>query len=82
MVIIDLISRADKNMLLNICRKMINYLCLSGIKEAEEVLWDFGNDSRELIQEERSKLPERTFYAWQSGQYQEKTFRIASQHLK
>lgn len=81
MVIIDLISRADKNMLLHICRKMINYLCLSGIKEAEEVLWDFGNDSRDLYEKGEANYPSERLALGNLASIKEKTFKIASHHL-
>lgn len=81
MVIVDLVSKTDKNMLLHICRKMINYLCLSGIKEAEEVLWDFGADSRDFFETGEVNYPSERFSLGNLASISEKTFRIASVHL-
>ncbi len=80
-VIVDLVSRTDRSMLLHICRKMINYLCLSGIKEAEEVLWDFGTDSRDFFEQGELNYPSEKFPLGNLVSICEKTFRIASNHL-
>lgn len=48
-VIVDLLVKTDQDMLLNICRKMIHYLLKSGIKEAEEILWQFSSESKLLL---------------------------------
>ena len=81
MVIVDLMSRTDRSMLLHICRKMINYLCLSGIKEAEEVLWDLGTDSRDFFELGELNYPSEKFTLGNLAGIREKTFRIASHHL-
>jgi hypothetical protein len=80
-VIVDLISRTDQSMLLHICRKMINYLCLTGIKEAEEVLWDFGTDSRDIFESGEINYPSEKLPLGNLASIRDKTFRIASQHL-
>ncbi len=40
-VILDLLKRTDPRLLVNIAQKMLNYLCLSGINEAEKFLDEF-----------------------------------------
>ena len=40
-VILDLLKRTDPRLLVNIAQKMLNYLCLSGITEAEKYLEEF-----------------------------------------
>jgi hypothetical protein len=40
-VILDLLKRTDPRLLINIAQKMLNYLCLSGIEEAEKFLDEF-----------------------------------------
>ena len=50
-VIVDLLIKTDRDMLLNICRKMIRYLSKSGIKEAE-IPWQFSSESRMLFDSE------------------------------
>jgi predicted nucleotidyltransferase len=39
--IIDLLRRTDTSLLMRVARKMINHLCLSGVKEAEKLLHSF-----------------------------------------
>ena len=79
-VIVDLLIKTDRDMLLNICRKMIRYLSKSGIKEAEEILWQFSSESRMLFDSELNypleKLPQADLI-----HISEKTFEIASKHL-
>jgi len=81
MVVVDLMSRTDQSMLLHICRKMINYLCLSGIKEAEEVLWDLGTESRDFFELGELNYPSEKFPLGNLASIREKTFKIASHHL-
>ncbi|NOR45958.1 MAG: hypothetical protein GQ534_10270, partial [Candidatus Delongbacteria bacterium] len=40
-LILDLLRRTDPNLAVRISRKMINFLCLSGVKEAESLLENF-----------------------------------------
>jgi len=40
-IILDLLKRTDPRLLVNIAQKMLNYLCLSGISEAERFLDEF-----------------------------------------
>jgi len=40
-IILDLLKRTDPRLLVNIAQKMLNYLCLSGISEAEKFLDEF-----------------------------------------
>lgn len=80
MVIVDLVSRTDPNMFLHICRKMINHLYLSGVKEAEEVLWDFASGFRGIFEGEVN-YPSEKLPLGNMKHIREKTFNIASQHL-
>lgn len=80
MVIADLISRTDQNAFLHICRKMINHLYVSGVKEAEEVLWDFGSGFRGDFAGEVN-YPSEKFPLGNLQQISQKIFRIAEQHL-
>jgi len=41
-VILDLLRRTDQRLLMRVTRKMINYLCWNGIKEADALLGQFG----------------------------------------
>lgn len=80
MVIVDLISRTDQNAFLHICRKMINHLYLSGVKEAEEVLWDFGSGFRGSFDGEVN-YPSEKLPLGNLTSISAKTFSIAAQHL-
>jgi predicted nucleotidyltransferase len=40
-IILDLLKRTDPRLLVNIAQKMLNYLCLSGVSEAEKFLDEF-----------------------------------------
>ncbi len=79
-VIVDLLIKTDPDMLLNICRKMIHYLSTSGVKEAEEILWQFNSESKLLFDSELNcpleKLPQADLI-----QISERTFDVASRHL-
>ncbi len=81
MLIIDLVSRTNQRMLLHLCRKMINYLCMSGVKEAEEVLWAFSNDSNNFFEPGETNSPSERFVLGNIASIQEKTYKIASHHL-
>ena len=81
MVIVDLLQRTDQNMLLNICKKMINHLCWSGIKEAEEVLWNFGSTSGSFFKPNEYNYPSKKLPPSNLAKISENTFRIAAHHL-
>jgi len=61
--IFDLLKKTDPNLLIRISRKMLNYLCWSGIKEAEQLLEQFNpfykSEESELLQEINSPYPQK-----------------------
>lgn len=81
MVIVDFVNRTDQTTLLYLCRKMINYLCLSGVKEAREVLWDLSSVSRGFFEQGEVNSPSEKFLLDDLEKIREKTFQIASRHL-
>lgn len=81
MVIVDLLNKTDQNMLLNICKKMINHLCWNGVKEAEEVLWDFGSGSKSFFDQGELNYPSEKLPLGNLANISDKTFTIASHHL-
>lgn len=81
MIILDLIGRTDQSMLLHLCRKMINYLYLSGVKEAEEVLWAFGEGTRLYTDTVEQNYPTEKFPLGNLISITNHTFRIAARHL-
>ncbi len=53
-IIIDLLKQTDPKLLIRISRKMVNYLCWSGFKEAEKLLENFSpayKEEMELLNE-------------------------------
>ncbi len=51
-VVIKMLRHTDKNLYLNISRKILNHLCWSGVREAEKLAQVFGADE-DLIEEEK-----------------------------
>jgi len=81
MIILDLVARTDQGMLLHICRKMINYLYLSGIREAEEVLWQFASGTRVYGDTPEQNYPSEKLPLGNLTSISSQTFRIAARHL-
>ncbi|MDD4775582.1 MAG: PEP/pyruvate-binding domain-containing protein, partial [Syntrophomonas sp.] len=81
MIILDLIGRTDQSMLLHLCRKMINYLYLSGVREAEEVLWTFGEGTRLYNSTVEQNYPTEKFPLGNLISITNHTFKIAARHL-
>lgn len=50
-VILDLLDQTDNNLYLSIARKMLNYLCWSGVAEAEKLLKSFASGSNATMEE-------------------------------
>ena len=48
-VVIDMLEQTDPKLLIRISRKMINFLCWSGIKEAEELFTPLYNEKKEFL---------------------------------
>ncbi len=81
MIILDLIGRTDQGMLLHLCRKMINYLYLSGVREAEEVLWAFGEGLRHYTDTVEQNYPSQKFPLGDLISITDHAFKIAARHL-
>ncbi|HHV99334.1 MAG TPA: pyruvate, phosphate dikinase [Clostridiaceae bacterium] len=80
-IIIDLFCRTDKEMLLHICRKMINYLSWSGVKEAMDILHSLGAGGREYFEQEDQNFPTVKRPIEKIEDICKKTFDLASKHL-
>ncbi len=81
-VILDLLEKTDTKLLIRISRKMVNYLCWIGIKEAEGLLEHFGpvyKEESELLKEVNRP------YQSQAGsdllELSRKIFQVADKHL-
>jgi len=81
-VILDLLERTDPNLLIRISRKMVNYLCWTGVKDAEKLLEQFSpayKEESELLKELNRP------YQRQAGSdllgLSHKIFQLADSHL-
>ncbi len=83
LAILDLLRRTDQGLLMRVARKMINHLCWSGVKDAEQLLQDFRMrqplDEPEVFFESnrprgRDEQPTATALA-------DRVFELAAEHL-
>ena len=77
-VILDLLKGTDSKLLIRISRKMVNFLCWSGIREAEKLFSPAYSERGELLQETNSPF-ERKDEDLLATSY--KIFEIAAKHL-
>ncbi|GAK57839.1 phosphoenolpyruvate synthase [Candidatus Vecturithrix granuli] len=80
--IVDLLRKTDHELFLFVSRKMIYYLCWSGIKEAQELLQNFGTNQKlvhsESARDENRPLPKISFDMLNIAS---KIFEIAASYL-
>ncbi len=82
-VVLDLLKQTDRNLFFNISHKMLNFLCWSGISEAEELRHYSGADrnaDHHLLKRESNRPHQREMVSI-SSELTEKIFNIASAHL-
>lgn len=81
--IFDLLRKTDSNLLMLISRKLLNYLCWNGIKEAEQLLEQYSpfykNEERELLKGINSPFSVKGTEDFMT--ISEDVFKIASKHL-
>ena len=80
-VIVNLLLRTDPDMLLYICRKMINYLYWSGIKEVDKILIDFSEESKSALANGEVNFPSAKLPIGNLETISERTFGIAAKQL-
>jgi predicted nucleotidyltransferase len=82
-VALNLLRRTDHNLFLSISRRMLNFLCWSGIQEAEQFLQKSGGGSRdmddELIDEENRPYQKNVMVF--DDQISDEIFNMAAKHL-
>ncbi|MBD3218015.1 MAG: pyruvate, phosphate dikinase [candidate division Zixibacteria bacterium] len=82
-VVLDLLKQTDRNLYYTISHKMLNYLCWSGISEAEELRHytgtDRSSDDHELKAD--SNRPHQKEAITISNELTERVFKIAADHL-
>ncbi|NLY43093.1 MAG: pyruvate, phosphate dikinase [Clostridiaceae bacterium] len=78
-VIVDFFYHTDHKMLSHICRKMINYLLINGVKEAYEI---FNNSSTsKILDEGYTNYPTAMEPLEDIASIYKKTFNVAKKHL-
>ena len=82
-IILEILSNTDKNLYQKISRKMLNYLCWNGFKEAERLLKQFGlsykPDDEKLSIDPNKPLQKEILPNFLK--FSEATFSIAAKHL-
>jgi hypothetical protein len=81
---LNLLRQTDKNLFLNISRRMLNYLCWSGVDEAEQLFKKFGaggDEDREAEWIGEDNRPHQKSILPFSEIYTGEIFRIAAKHL-
>jgi pyruvate,water dikinase len=81
MVIVDLLLRTDPDLLLHVCKKMINHLYWSGIKEAQDLLRELSPGWQMPFERGEVNYPSAKFPPGNIATISEKTFSLAAQHL-
>lgn len=81
LVIIDLLRRTDPEMLLYVCRKMVNHMFWSGISEAQDLLHDFSPGWQASYQRGETNFPSARLPLGNLSDISKKTFEIAAQHF-
>ena len=80
-VILDMLKQTDPKLLIRLSRKMVNYLCWTGVKKAEELLEHFSSTFRQdgELTEENKPFKKRTDNELINLSYQ--IFEIAEENL-
>jgi pyruvate,water dikinase len=81
MVIVDLLLRTDPDLLLHVCKKMINHLYWSGIKEAQDLLMELSPGWQMPFERGEVNYPSAKLPPGNIATISEKTFSLAAQHL-
>jgi pyruvate,water dikinase len=83
-VVLNLLRQTDKNLFMNISRRMLNHLCWSGIKEADELLRESSMNQLAGTDESVSgdNIPHQKSTLTFSTQLSDQTFDIAANHMK
>lgn len=81
MVIVDLLLRTDPDLLLYVCKKMINHLYWSGVKEAQDILTDLSPGWQMSFERGEVNYPSAKLPPGNIATISEKTFSAASQHM-
>lgn len=80
LIIVELLKDSDQNLYRLLARKMMNYLCWSGIKEAERLLYS-SNKSKQTITDEDTELENKPLERREMLEGHDKIFSLASYYL-
>ncbi len=80
-IILDFLRRTDPDLLRRITRRMINYLDLSGIAEAEDLLRKFASGEGDQSEQTDVNVPMRKARQSDLVALSQETFEIAARHL-
>lgn len=82
-VALGLLRQTDNNLFLNISRRMLNFLCWSGIQEAEQFLQKSGDGSKDIEEEllDDENRPYQKNVMVFTDQVSEEIFGMAAKHL-
>jgi hypothetical protein len=80
-IILDFLRRTDPDLLRRITRRMINYLDLSGITEAEDLLRKFASEEGDPSERTDDNVPMRKTQQSDLVLLSQETFEIAARHL-
>lgn len=80
-VVIDLLRETDPDLYKLTARKMMNYLCWSGVKDAEQLLYTSGLNNKGEKEEETSEFDNRPKQKKELHEIREEIFNIAAENL-
>jgi pyruvate, water dikinase len=82
-IVLQMLKQTDRNLYLSVSRKMLNHLCWSGVKEADELMKTFTPDTRELetSELEDGNQPWHPTKAGFSFELSDSVFKMAREHL-
>jgi len=80
-VIVDLLRRTDPDMLMHLCRRMINHLLGSGVKEADDLLQDYSPGWKKALDNSHDNYPSARVPLGNLINISDKVFQVASRYL-
>ncbi len=82
-IVLRMLKQTDRNLYLSVSRKMLNHLCWSGVKEADELMKTFTPDTREVEASalEDGNQPWHTTKSGFSSELSDTVFKMAHEHL-
>jgi len=82
-IVLQMLKQTDRNLYLSVSRKMLNHLCWSGVKEADQLMKTFTPDPREVEASavEDGNQPWHTTKSGFSSELSDSVFKMAREHL-